>query len=40
MENKFSKHGYHSNKTIKKGDICELILFKFINKIPKNIATI
>tara|TARA_B100000427_G_scaffold104137_1_gene86234 strand:- start:179 stop:415 length:237 start_codon:yes stop_codon:yes gene_type:complete len=36
IENKFSKQGYQSNNTIKKGDNCGLFKYKFI-KIIENI---
>jgi hypothetical protein len=34
IENKFSKAGYHNNKTIKIGDINLLLFVIFIKKIP------
>tara|TARA_B100001146_G_scaffold180205_1_gene162235 strand:+ start:266 stop:454 length:189 start_codon:yes stop_codon:yes gene_type:complete len=35
IENKFSKHGYHNNKTINRGDIFTLYLYISIDNTPK-----
>jgi len=34
IENKFSKQGYHSKSTIKKGEIFSILLYNVISKIP------